>query len=203
MPRTSRAAFVGAATDSRVGGSPAGNSAPIAVHSTAAPRDPSASRSTSASAPGSRSPPPRSKPHTVFAPPPRSFQSSHARRGHPIGPPPGPASVPPAIAPPAPPPFRARRSVASDSATKPHRVPSVSSPRACLESAIGVPTLVGCLSKRPPIPPKGGTPNGCKRLSKHTLSRIYAVESTPHPALSRKGRGNFAPQAASVAFTER
>ena len=42
--------------------------------------------------------------------------------------------------------------------------------RACLESAIGVPTLVGCLSKRPPIPPKGGTPNGCKRLSKHTLS---------------------------------
>ncbi|MSR64165.1 MAG: hypothetical protein EXS18_00090 [Verrucomicrobiae bacterium] len=43
--------------------------------------------------------------------------------------------------------------------------------RACLESAIGVPTLVGCLSKRPPIPPKGGTPNGCKRLSKHTLSK--------------------------------
>ena len=35
------------------------------------------------------------------------------------------------------------------------------------------------------------------------LSRINAVESTPHPALSRKGRGNFAPQAASVAFTER
>ena len=41
------------------------------------------------------------------------------------------------------------------------------------------------------------------RLRSTSLSRIHAVESTPHPALSRKGRGNFAPQAASVAFTER